>query len=467
VRRLYFDEGTIHGCSEQLDGISVVGRDPSKAIDGLASAILDARYSQHPHFKRRVQRAELERLAEWVAQAAQTGQHVDLKSGDMEIVEAYGVPLEMVYKGESSISRRIDGRFLSAIHGWIAKEPGRFKAAVVRDKLSAGGKDGFGFNDDVVRFFLFYLLQVDGYEAKVKGDSQTIDGLASLPVDFELVKADVVDAPTWDKARNIARRVCGVEGRADLPSPPEQSKLSRDVGTAARKLKDEGDFFQSILKRVLGWAKIAPGTSQRADTVARRSEFLGKVVETNEHAGRMRLLAELDGDALVEPFTVLRKYLAEEQSALQAIESQKRAFQQIEQRGETHERKAVVTALQNMLREPVSEKRRLAGLAGDWATEADRIFGELLERESRVKDEATGGGRGGDGQEELRLIDRQPIVNPLPKSATKQRKAVAKAALKEAVVAALVEALESLDGEQFDFDLTLREASNPRDGSGS
>lgn len=481
VRRLYFEEGTIHGCSDQLDGISVVGRDKSKAIDGLATAILDARYPQHPHFKRRVQRAELERLAELVAVAAQTGQHVDVKGADMEIVEAYGVPLEMVYKSESSISRRTDGRFLSAVHGWISKEPGRFKASVVRDKLTAGGKDGFGFNDDVVRFFLFYLLQVDGYEAKVKGDSQTIDGLASLPADFELVKADVVDAPTWDKARSVAKRVCGVEGRADLPSPPEQSKLSREVGTAARKLKDEVGIFQTHLKQVLLWAKIAPGTSKRADAVARLSELLGKVVDTTAHADRMRILAALDGNELVEPYSVLRRYLAEEQSAIQSIESQKRAFQELEERGEEGERKAVVIALQNILREPVSEKRRLGNLAKDWVTGADRIFGELLERERRDRAaHATNvapvvgvdRGRGKDATPDdgsvADFISSEPVGEktvPPPKSVTKQRKSVPKAALREAALAALVEALVDFEGENFDIDLTLRAARDPKDGS--
>jgi hypothetical protein len=484
VRRLYFEEGTIQGCSEQLDGISVVGRDKSKAVDGLGTAILDARYPQHPHFKRRVQQRELQILVDLVAEAAQTGQHVDVKAADMEIVEAYGVPLEMVYKSESSISRRTDGRFLSAIHGWISKEPGHFKASVVRDKLIAGGKDGFGFSDDVVRFFLFYLLQVDGYEAKIRGDSLTINGLASLPADFELVKADVVDAPTWDKARNIAKRVCGVEGRVDLPSPPEQSKLSRDVGTAARKLKDEVDIFQTHLKRVLEWASIAPGTSKRADAVARLSELLGKVIETTAHADRMRVLAALDGNALVEPYAVLRRFLPEEQSALTSIESQKRAFQQIGERGEEDEKKTVVLALQNLLREPISEKRRLANLAKDWAAEADRIFGALLERERAEREKQKGEGpvvRGGGDEPTGGSISvgrgKVPTVpppgprvgdsEPPAQSVRKQRKSVSKAGLRDAVLAALVDALVDLEGEQFDVELTLRAVRDPKDGSAS
>ncbi len=462
VRRLYFEEGAIHGCSDLLNGISVVGRDTSKALEGIAIAILDARYPQHPHFKRRVQRTELERLAEWVAQAAQTGEHVELKSGDMEIVDAYGVPLEMVYKSESSISRRTDGRFLTAIHGWIAKEPARFKASSLREKLSAGGKEGFGFNDDVIRFFLFYLLQVEGYEAQIKGEGQTIDGLASLPAEFDLVKADVVDAPTWDKARSVAKRVCGVEGRADLPSPPEQSKLSRDVGIAARRLKDDVDSFVALYRSVLDWAKVAPGTSKRAEEVKKLSELLGDLLATTAHGDRMRTLAALDGGPMVEAFSVLQRHLAGEKSALTTIDMQKRAFEHVSDHGSEAEKKAVVTALQNILREPVSEPRRLAAVASTWVKEADRIFGEVLKRGQRPDHD-----RSPDRQPRSSKPPPENDVKPKAGSVTKQRKAVAKRALREAVLAALNEAMSDLEGDHFDLDLTLRSARDPEGGSRS
>ncbi|MCC6552176.1 MAG: hypothetical protein IT372_04025 [Polyangiaceae bacterium] len=464
VRRLYVEEGAVEGCSDLLDNLSVVGRDRSKIAEGLATAILDARYPQHPHFKRRVQVRELQRLAEWVVEAAQTGQPKDLKSTDMDIVEGFGVPLEIVYQGESSISRRTDGRFLSAIHGWIAGEPGRFKASSLREKLSAGGKDGFGFTEEVVRFFLYYLLQVEGYEAQVRGVGQTIDGLDGLPADFELVKADVVDAPTWDRARSAARAVLGVEGRADLPSPPEQSKLSRDVGAAARKMKQVVDEFQASLKRTLAWADVAASTSERVASVGRFAELLVSLADTQGHADRMRLLAALDKDPAGKRYADLRKELPEEQAALRAIEGQQRAFKHVEKHGTEAQRKAIVAALQNLLRDPV--ERRLALVAGDWAAQADRTFGEMLEHQPQPDGRKKSSSRPPQAGPEPTGSSEAGKAAPTPteKGIAKQRRGVARKALRENVLSALQEALEGLEGERFDLELTLRPTD--RNGGG-
>jgi hypothetical protein len=282
----------------------------------------------------------------------------------------------------------------------------------------------------------------------------------------------------------MAKRVCGVEGRADLPSPPEQSKLSRDVGTAARKLKDEIDIFQTHLKRVLTWVKVPPNTSKRAETVAKLGDFLGALLVTTAHADRMRALAALDGDAQVEPYAVLRRHLADEQRALQTIEGQKRAFEQVGEHGTEAERKAVAIALQNILREPVAEHRRLASVAGDWVGEADRIFGELLKRgRSQVGGTGDGGGHGSEGTQgsgagghatgggtpggdATGASGSESVVSP-QKGVTKRRSGIAKRALHDEVLAALREALDGLEGDRFDVDLTLQPTRDPKDGSGS
>ena len=55
-------------------------------------------------------------------------------------------------------------------------------------------------------------------------------------------------------------------------------------------------------------------------------------------------------------------------------------------------------------------------------------------------------------------------VSPVPKGATKQRASVPRAAIRDAVLALLVEALEAVEGESLDVELTLRPA---RDKAGS
>lgn len=471
IGRLYFEQGIIEGCSDLLDNLTVVGRDRGKALDALATNILDNRYPQHPHFKRRVQARELGSLAEWVAKAAQTGQSVDLKSGEMDIVEAFGVPLEVVYLGESSITRRVDGRFLSAIHGWIAKEPMRFKASAIREKLTAGGKEGFGFTEEVVRFFLYYLLQVEGYEARGKDNQQlTFDGLGGLPVDFELVKADVVDAPTWDRARTVARRVLGVDKAAELPSPPEQSKLARDVGAAAKRLRATAEGLQARLRNTMAWAHVEASSSDRALTLGKLIDLLKELMDRGDAAERIRILAAAERDSAMPLFKELANSLEDEQKAIQKIESHKRAFEHVERHGDEVQRKDVVIALQNLLRDPVN--RRLSLAVDLWAEKADRIFGELLSRPqvveapSQPQPPQPEGTSPRAGTSKKRPSGEQPnLFDDMREAAVKSHRLdVSRGDLEGAVRALLEEMLRGTSGDRFDVELILKARSAPTNG---
>lgn len=459
IGRLYFEQGIVEGCSDLLDNLTVVGRDRGKALEGLALSMLDNRYPQHPHFKRRVQVKELEKLSDWVAKASQTGQPVDLKTSEMDIVTAFGVPLEMVYAGEASISRRIDGRFLTAVRDWIAREPVRFRASALREKLMAGGKDGFGFSDEVVRFFLYYLLQVEGYEARGKDNQPlTFEGLSGLPLEFELVKADVVDAPTWDRARSVARRLLDVEKTGELPSPPEQVKLSQEVQKATKRLRGSVETLQDHLRRTMGWAKVETSSSDRAMTIGKLIEVLKQILDTVDPAQRARILAAVDKDPAMPAWKELADIVDEELRAIQKIEAHKRAFEHIQKQGSEAQKHDVVLALQNLLREPVS--RRLSLNAHLWTEKADRIFGELLNQP----------------QQGLPLGNTEPRPTPVPPDGGKKKPSgkypvaggsgrgepikksqqdVTRERLREALLAMVDDVVQRAEGERFDVEVVV------------
>jgi hypothetical protein len=459
IKRLYFEEGTVEGVSELLDGIRLTGRDPGKAIEGLAHAVLDARYPNHPMFGRRVQMSELEKLAGWVVEAAQTGQPKDLRAADRDIVDAYGVPLEIVYASESSITRRTDGRFLSAVHAWVKAEPDRFRASSLREKLMAGGKEGFGFTDETARFFLHYLLHVEGYEAVVNGEARSFDGLAGQPPDFELRKADVVDAPTWDRARSAARMLLAVETKADLPSPPEQTKLSRDITAGAEKLKKQVDELLGVLKKVLVWAEVPVSESQRALTIGKLSELLGQLGTIKDHAGRVRLAASLGADkSLLDLYQLVRVHGAEERRALDAMDARRQHFEQVRKYGDPTEQSAVVTALQNLLRDPVS--RRVANVVTDWVAGADHVFDAVLKRLDKAQKpsptpvpkppaDAPPPPIG-------RKSNRPPAIEPTGAVGRALRTGVPRAEAEAALRAMLKEALRGIDAGQVDIEIVVK-----------
>ena len=380
VRRVYFEEGQVHALRASLEGVSVAGVDRGRAVETLGSFVLDKRFPNHPVFTRRVGVGELTQIADWVVRAAQTGQAVDLSAFQMSLVDAVAVPLEVVHKGASSITPRRDGRYLRAVLEWVGDKR-RLEAADLRGRLMAEDGWSFGLTREVADLFLFYLLQVEGYEAQKGDKSFTVEGVR-LPDRFTLVKDDVVDAPTWEKAVHAAEVLLGVTGRADLPTSPEQAKLSRDAAARARDVRAEVQELDRRLRGVLRWAEVGSGESERCKTVVAVLGWLDEVRGNLTNAGRARRLAEGHGSEGAWRPVVER--VGTELSALGKVEAGKLAFETVRKLGDDKDRTQIVRRLRNLLKDPVTQA--LADHASKWASDAaerakDLLRGTLVPRE--------------------------------------------------------------------------------------
>ncbi len=447
VRRVYLHEGEVHACSELLDGISHSGKEVTKVPQGLAADILDARYPKHPHFTRRVTGRDLQALVDIVVRAAATGSADNLKSKDMELVHAFGVPLEVVYPGQSSITRRSDGRYLSRIHELLGQSD-RIQARVVRHALEADVKDGdgYGFSDEVVSFFLYYLLHAEGYEALNNG-SLTVRSFRDLPSDFELKKADVVDHAVWDSALRVQGRLFGKDKRADIPSVPEQAKLSHDVGTRASETRSQVTDLKSALSEVLTWAGVEFGDSERIRTVSALEATLIALSEKQGNAERVRRLAALEGDAnVLDAYATVLAGLAAERAALDTLANQRVAFSTVKRLGRENEQKAVVVALRNRLRAPVTTT--LADFAAGWQRAAQSSLQAIMERMEP-------------GPVESPAPPTPPVEPPTPPkagaSAVKQAHAVPRADVAAEAARLAKVALDELGGDDaVELEVTVR-----------
>lgn len=376
VRRLFFEHGQIYGMKAALDGIDATGLERTSALDRLAKTVLDKRYPNHPSFTRRVTQAELGQVVDWVVRAAKTGTTVDLRGSDMPYVDAIMLPLEVAHKAPSGITRRTDGRYLAAIEGWVGGKR-QFEAQDLRAALMADAegteKWGFGLTKEVANFFLFYLLQVAGFEAQSSTGSDTVHALVDVKERFRLVKEEVVDAPTWDKALRVADRLLDHRGQADLPTPPEQAKLCREVAKKAAVLRTSVREFEARLREVCAWAGVVSDDSARVRTVSELSIWLEELLSDSGNASRTRRLAALHGDSRVEAFVRLRAALPGEAGALGGIAGQRTAFDHLASHGSEDDRTAVVVRLQNLLSDPMSGAL-LAERAPAWVEEAKRRF---------------------------------------------------------------------------------------------
>lgn len=417
VRRLFFEQGQIFGMKAALEGIDPTSLDASTALDRLAKTVLDKRYPNHPSFTRRVTPAELVQVVDWVIRAAKTGATVDLRGSEMPYVDAILLPLEIAHKAPSGITRRTDGRYLTAIHEWVGNkrqiEAHELRAALSGD-IEAREKWGFGLTKEMGDFFLYYLLQVAGFEAQSGDRTESIQGLRDLKDRFRLVKEEVVDAPAWDKARSVADRVLDVRGRADLPTPPEQAKLCHEVAKKGAELRAAVRDFDARLRQVCTWAGVPQSDSSRLRTASELSAWLDEVLSDTVNASRTRRLAALHGDPRLESFVKLRVALPGEAGALTEIAGQRDAFEHLVSHGSPDDRTAVVDRIKNLLADPVTvalsergplwvreAKQRFAIVAKDAAArereqrkrtgaaeEKAREEGERAEAERRAREEA-------------------------------------------------------------------------------
>ena len=352
LRRLYFAEGEVHTLKSVLDGVSLAGTDQRKALEHLAIHVLDKRYPDHPDFKRRVGKAELIQLADIVVQAAVTGQKDGLRAHQMALVDNIAVPLELVYKGASSVTPRRDGRYLGPVLEWVGSRQ-RIEAHELRAMLIAEDGWRFGFTTQVADFFLFYLLQVEGYEARVDGQGLTLNGPTELPRRFVLVKDEVVVSHTWDKARVAAEELLGVRGRADIPTSPEQAKLARDVRAESSKLGRKVGVLVNTLDAILGWSAVDSGVSKRRSTVADLKAFLAGVGAASGNAGCVRQLATfVDHDSGGRWLTVVQK-LGQETEAAAKIQDKKFMFEQVQARADQAAQEQVIQRLGNLMNDDV------------------------------------------------------------------------------------------------------------------
>ena len=383
IQQLYFEDGQIHVLKDQLGEFNLQGVDKASTPQRLGTHVLDKRYPNHPSFPRRLDTTDLSNLSEWITRAALSGQSQDLNAARMAVVDAIAVPLELVHKGPSSITARRDGRYLRAILEWIGPRT-TFASTELRDLLMAEDGWSFGFTSELVDFFLFYLLAVEGFEAQQNSKSMTVSTPAELPERFQLVKDEVVDAPTWDKARKVADELLLLRGRADLPTSPEQAKLARDVATAIRPLRNSAAALRDRLLSVLAWADVPAETSARLALIKSLVDRFDTLMADMGNADRVRRLAGLASESAYAALCRLARALGDETAAIADIELGQLAFDQIRQRGSDDDCVAVVERLQNILRDGI-DTGIMAQHARPWREEAERRFKALLGRETKPK----------------------------------------------------------------------------------
>ncbi|MEO0326543.1 MAG: hypothetical protein AAF447_26590, partial [Myxococcota bacterium] len=210
-----------------------------------------------------------------------------------------------------------------------------------------------------------------------------------LPSNFDLVVASLVSPQQWDDARAADKVMFGELGKkgrcADIPSVPEQDKLSRNVETESKALRPQVTALRTALTDVLGWAGVDANESARAKTLAALEAQLIELSDRKSAFDRVEALAGVGADVeVVKSFGLLLSKLEKEAQALERFDGQRLAFEQVEAHGTEKERHDVVLALRNRLKAPTTSS--LSDLASTWPDLARSTFQEILKRRSPEPD---------------------------------------------------------------------------------
>lgn len=348
IRKVYFEDGQIHVMKPALNNFPLGGLAPTVAVQKLAQHILSARYPHHPTFGRKLNKNDLAQVADWVVVTARTGQPKHLTANEMQAVDAFALPLELAYKGPNSITAKSDGRYLGPVLRWVGDQPS-FEAQTLRALLMAENGWGFGLTKDVADLFLYYLLGAQDFRADQAGRSLTVQGLSQLPEQFKLVKARVVTHSQWDDARSVAKGLLKVTTPADVPNPPAQSKLAREVQAALQDRLPGLRKFKDLLVSVSQWAGALSAT--KLAQVTTLEGVLSTVLIHTEDFDRMLRLAEQKNHAQMPQWRKILDHLPQEQAGLEQILQHKSTYGLVAASGTEAEKSGVVQRLQNLLQD--------------------------------------------------------------------------------------------------------------------
>ena len=438
IQRVYVEEGQIHGLSDRLDGVTHKKKDAGKMIPALAGDLLELRYPHHPRFRRKVESKAIRDVGDLLIKAAVSGDSISASTRELASLEEFAQPLELVQLGQAAFTARQDGRYLMAIKRWIGERE-VFAVEDLRVFLSEEGeRESFGLTDDVVRLFVWYLINAEGYAFQQLGGSQsvTIEKLTEIRLKgVQLAKAEVVPHAAWQKATAVADSLLKIHDYADVATVPEQSRLSRRVQREAATLARTVQSLIVRLEKACAAFEVDPSDSARGQTYAALHQILTELSEEQQDVERIRALEALSGTDPLAAWKALRlpeadaDGLSEEKAAFNELDSLALALKQIRLRANAEQKAKTLVPMRNLLLDPVS--RRLKVYAPPMAQAIRDLANELI-----------------DGQPPL-----PPPPPPPPRPGVVRRDGKAQPA--EAIRKALEALLAEVEGDRFDFEITL------------
>jgi len=356
---------------------SIFVENVNEGLDRVAREVFRRLHPQHPRFKRKITVASLRRfLDEVLVEASRYGGKVDKNIDREDLAKSIGEPLDLVDIGSIKIGIRTQSRFLGRV---VELSSGsQVDADQIRQKL----QEEYGFKDDLVDFFLLYLIKASGYRV-IKND-RPVD---SASINFGkltgiiLERGEQLEIHEWTKVKREITDIWGLKTEAPELTIAAQDELWTKVNARAADLKIELKNIQSRLKVLITNAGGTPSETARMKSVQAAIALNALAQEKNSNSfkglnGVLEWNPEIDEVERKDAKQVLRER-SEIQNALTELSAD--TVQRIKRMSDTGDNGAKV--IQDDVLEFLSQLQGDAHLTShvrSWLEKANRLIDDRL-----------------------------------------------------------------------------------------
>lgn len=373
LREVYKNHGEVVSLLQDVK-TDVPEPDLEKNLERFAQELLDKRYSQHPNFGMEPRPDELQKLCDWMVEAAESeGQRKYFDESTAKVLRGLGIPLELVDIGQTSAGLRRDTRYLKLIVSHASE------AAVPWDTVSGQLVKEFGLQPAVCNFFLAFLARAYGFRVLHSMTREPLD----IKIDAKprnsvmLERAPLLELAEWSRTRELGPALFEGKAPASHRTLAEQDRYARQLREFATQKRLALEGFHGRLRTILGPGETMPRLGAIREALQRLAPLAGS--STDSCAMLRELLARWPDDT-ADPIRVVVRSVERVQKALEGLDEKARNhLGRITEHGALGDDvRAHLDSLHQLLSADEHERSLTEKAIGGWNAEAHRLIEEVL-----------------------------------------------------------------------------------------
>ncbi|MRG98408.1 DUF6079 family protein [Polyangium spumosum] len=345
-----------------------------KNLERFAHELLDKRYSQHPSFGMEPRPEDLQKLCDWMVEAAESeGQRKHFDEATAKVLRGLGIPLELVDIGQTTAGLRRDTRYLKAVSSHATE------ATVRWDTVNEQLVKEFGLQPAVCNFFLAFLARAYGFRALHTVTRETLEVKidSKLRTSVTLERAPLLELAEWSRLRELGPSLFEGQAPASHRTLAEQDRYARHLRELATKKRIALEGLHGRIRTLLGEGEPPPRLRSIRDALQRLSPLASS---STDSCTVLRELLIRWPDDTADPVRVV----------VRSVECVQRALEGLDEKARNHlgrivghsalgdDVRAHFETLHELLGTEEHERSLTDKAIASWNAEAHRLIEEVL-----------------------------------------------------------------------------------------